>query len=87
MDPQKRVDALMSDLPQPKPRGIVAQNEDLALAIKYTLEKIRMGDLPMGFKAFYNAKLKDEFDGPHYETVRQYVHDVLKFNTLTGEAL
>lgn len=85
--PAQRVDILMSDLPDQSSNHAVSKNEDLALAIRYTLEKVKAGSLPMGFKKFYEQHLKDEFDGPSYHAVYSYCREVLRVDTRTAEAL
>lgn len=86
--PAERVDALMSDLPEPRrARRLLDGNPNLVLAIKYTLEKRAAGGLPMGLKKFYEQHLREEFQGPSWTAVLRYCSDVLKIDTRTGENL
>lgn len=87
--PNQVVDALLKRADVPT-KHMLNDNPELVAAVKYFLEKKAAGNpsASMSLPWLYRNGLRERYDGPRwYGTVRAFVHDVMKLDSSTGEAL
>tara|TARA_R110000803_G_scaffold20201_18_gene52304 strand:- start:559 stop:846 length:288 start_codon:yes stop_codon:yes gene_type:complete len=86
MEPKERIEDLLADLPPRKIRSVLHSKPELIEDMIYFLRLKASGDerAHVTPKWFYEHKLREKYDGPSFETVRNYLQREYGFNSSTG---
>lgn len=86
IDPHAIVDKFVAEQHK-RPPSVIEQDSDLAQALSYALDKIQSGDMYVSLCHLYKHKLQEVFNGPSYDTVKNFIRRNLKRDFKTGSEL